>query len=412
MLSLDETEAAPITYTIKASKLARPKRHEIEKAYQRRKWYQDEETLSGAQPALEEGLHVVKTDKHSYRPQDVSGKEARSVRSGDKISPLPPTIESSEHLYYLPIYQIGLVDLERVQDSDEYSFRIRSRPPAIVAECPSQGVFVTNDLNPQRRASKGMANAAIRCVGDEDIENIRIRGAGQMTVRWTEQEESRSPIHHVIRDIEFNVTEVQREVNAETALETISRDVHMSASLASRRLSTAKDVATSHNHNVSLALRHSVPGTHEVQILTIEDGLHNIYHPDIDQARLMYQVQDLPTASFSQHQPLPRSGDHLLMKENSSVALVILVNKDRNAKEAIVEISYEPEPGTKHIATTQKISVSQDVLKHTVAGPGTYALHQVTAGRCQGLVRGLTSLTIKEVPPPTARVEYIAERDW
>lgn len=399
---LDRPEAPYQSKSAKASKLVRPKRHEIEKAYQRRKWYQDEETHVEEDLSPSDAVSTSKGSPQPYASHDRVAKETRSVRSGDKISAMPPTIGSTETLYYLPVSETGLIDLLRIQDTDDYDFRIRSSAPVVIAECPSQGRFVAKDT----------AAVASRCIGDVDLETIRIRGAGTMTVRWTTQAGGRAQQQHVIRDIERDMTGVHPDASQDIAsLGPGSIQEQSSSSGSFRRLGAAKVDAVTHERDVSLSLSHTFPGTHEVTILAIEDGLGNVHHPDVKGAKLVYHVQDLPTAQFSPTS-LPRGADHLALKENSTVSLLISATKDRNAQDVIIEIQYAPEPGTKHVATTRKIKVNENPFEHVVSEPGTYSIHRVTAGLCQGLVKGLTSLTVREVPPPTARVEYTAERDW
>jgi hypothetical protein len=384
-------------FTISAKDLDHPKKAATEKAYKQRKWYEDEDVVVEAS--------IAGSDAEQLRIRDQPNQIGRSVKADDKFSALPPAIRSGENLYYLPVKSTGVIDLLGVKDHDDYGFTVKStNGPVIVAECPSAGHFVESPETSVSKKKKKTSGPVVRCVGDSDVETVRIKGAGPMTVRWAVTKQGGATTQHVRRDIERDTPKVQADGQDDAEKQISKRQLNLKA---------PRIDSTPYERNVPLTIDHSEPGTYEVQVLSVEDGLHNVHHPDVEKAKLVYQVQALPTAGFSPRQPAAsRKGSHLFMKENANVTLIIEVKKDVNAKEAVIELQYEPEPGTKHLARTENLTDSRNVFGHTVYRPGTYTLRQISAGRCQGSVKGLASLVVQEVPPPSSRIEYTAERDW
>lgn len=389
----------PTVHTIKANKLERPKRHKIEKALKRRKWYQDEEALLDEKSSRNEG------DRANVIVQ-VGGaqKDGRpSVRAGDTVSALPHEMEPSESIYYLPISEVGLVDLVRVQDRDKYDFRIRPSSPVIVAECPSQGHFV---LGSGLKSSETQT----RCIGDIDHESVVLRGTGPLALRYTVSKHGHTtPEEYVLRDI--GQTRITGSTEETSGVMSAGQAPNSNVERVLRRLTEGNEFGAAQNHVVDIPLRHNQPGFYTVEISSLYDGLGNFHYPTSQETKRSYQVQTLPVAKFN----LRRSGstgDQVFIKENSTAILHLDIDKDSSADDATIQIRYDPEPScADSISSIETVRTKLHRYNYAVSKPGTYTIQEVLAGKCKGSSAG-SMVTVIEVPPPESRIEIVPEHDW
>ena len=392
-------ETGPTVHTIKANKLERPRRHKIEKALKRRKWYQDEEESLDEKSARSDG------EKASSNVQlGGTQREGRpSVRAGDTVSALPQDMEASESIYYLPISEVGLVDLVRVQDRDKYDFRIRPSSPVVVAECPSQGHFV-------RENGSKASETETRCIGDIDRESVNLRGTGPLSLRYTVSKQgSAVPEEHVLRDIEQSPA---TQVTEDTSKAVLAGQVpNSNVDRLLQRLTEADDLGAAQNHVIEIPLQHNQPGFYTVEISAIYDGLGNFHYPASQETRRTYQVQTLPVATFN-HRRSGSTGDHVFMKENSTAVLHLDIDKDSSANDVLIQIRYDPEPScTDTTSSVETVRTKLRSYSYAVSKPGTYTIQQVLAGKCKGSSAG-SVVTVTEVPPPQSRIEIVPEHDW
>jgi hypothetical protein len=392
-------ESGPTVHTIKANKLERPKRHKIEKALKRRKWYQDEEESLDEKSPRHDGERANTNVQLGGTQRD--GRP--SVRAGDTVSALPQDMEPSESIYYLPISEVGLVDLVRVQDRDKYDFRIRPSSPVVVAECPSQGHFVGG-------SGIKASETQTRCIGDIDRENVMLRGTGPLALRYTVSKHgSTTPQEYVLRDIEQSRMTQSTEDTSRAILAGQAPNSNVERVL--RRLIEADDLGAAQNHVVEIPLQHSQPGFYTVEISAISDGLGNFHYPAFQENKRTYQVQTLPVAKFN-HRRSGSTGDHVFMKENSTAILHLDIDKDSSADDAVIQIRYDPEPScADSTSSVETVRTKLQSYNYAVSKPGTYTIQEVLAGKCKGSSAG-SAVTVTEVPPPQSRIEIVPEHDW
>ena len=387
--------------------MLKPKKHEISSALKHKQWYQDEESESTPD---EEPSPLQIDDKPcagqicDADDQRRSGIQSRrpSIRPGDKTAGIPASMEDTQRLYYLPVKETGMVNLVRIQDQDSYDFRIQHNRPVIVSECPSEGFLF--DKN-GKSDSKPTSDLQMRCVGDQDVVDMQVRGAGSLSVRWRVTKRGAAPQEHLVQNI----------IPETTCADGVACSAISSSSEADKALMipNAQFSAVPHSHIVSLPISHTESGTFDVELHTIEDALHNIYHPDTVHAKQSFQVQRLPAARFALNQELQHTGENVLVKENATVALHIYIDKDDSAGRAIVQLEYVPDPedvGSESFKETLQVDGKR--YDHRVSRPGTYHIRGVEAGHCKSRSDVLSSVHVKRVPSPTAQVDVTSVHDW
>lgn len=373
----------------------------------------------------------------------------RSVKPGDKVSSLPRTIEPSQTIYYLPIKEPGWVQLERVQDADESDFRIRKTSRhALVIECPSEGKMlgVVEDERAEekdgdektkarsvlkkalfkgdhalaKRTASGPTAGGIhhRCVGDDSVVKMRVRGVGELHVGWLIREgkgkDSKVIEEGVIQGIQHSdPVSVGANARGEPLL-LKDKDERAAATggqvvLANKEKQLAVDRKVSFNaaaetHDAFLPIPHRQLGRYEVEFLNVTDQFGNFLRPAQTQSTV-FEVHPLPVVSFTNFCAQPR---RLKLQQNGTVSLPIIMPGARHSPDGTtrVRISFKPSTdGDEASAWEREFEMEGKSLAVPVGQPGTYSIEEANSPYCRGVVNEPATCVVEAVPVPKAEVK-------
>lgn len=391
--SLEEQDATPESIrSVKIKQLVKPKRHEIEKALKHQRWYQDDvqDTYTNAE---EEADKQISNGEHLTPAANVI---RGSVKSGDKASSVPRSINPSQRLYYIPVSEIGLFDLRRVQDSDNYDFRLLSNTNVLITECPSEGYFTdrTSDL-----IVSGADRTHMRCLGDSDIVDVHVRGAGSLSLEWSLSQRGGSTHRYIV---DASGDEADSSTEKQGAIVPIDlKVVQLGHNLAS--------TGRVRSHDIPLPIEHRTAGIFDLNIISVADSLHNIHYPSSKDTQRTYYVQHPAEAWISSSMQKPDG--RVIVKENASVTLTIKTKHDSMVQNATTRLDFRPTEGSGLDPWSRQLVVHGNQLDYQVSDPGTYSLHSVEARSCPGRVIGTTEIQVVFVPPPEVKVALSSVHD-
>ncbi|KAJ9093059.1 hypothetical protein QFC21_006552 [Naganishia friedmannii] len=371
----------------------------------------------------------------------------RSIKPNDKVSSLPHSIEQSQTIYYLPVTQPGWVQLERVQDADESDFRIRKTSrQALVVECPSEGrmLGVVDGEGVGEKEGKGKAGKTLklslfqgdhaivkrtassttvggihhRCVGDDDVVKMRVRGVGELQVGWLTREgkgkESKVIEEGVIRGIQLADPACVGANGPGNSLLIKDKSERAAATGSQVVLARkAKHLATDRNvpnnnfaaqtHDAFLPIPHRQPGRYEVEFLNITDQFGNFLRPPQTQSTV-FEIHPLPMVSFTNYCAQPRT---LRLFQNRTVSLPIIMPGARNPDGTTkVKISFKPNDGDDTATAWEKdYEMEGKGLSVPVGRPGTYSIEEANSLYCRGIVNEPATCVVEAVPVPKAEVK-------
>lgn len=380
---------------------------------------------------------------------DRPGVKKPSIRQGDMTSGLPKTLELGQKIYLVPVNKPGLIQIRRIHDQDGLLFRLGAgmgngggEDYALVIECPSQGVILPpggaegrTDEDKKKwpviglkglKKKVGAEDLEKRCVGDEDVVDMLIKGVGSMQVDWSisERGNNKKEQKGTIDGIESSSSLENRGLLS--ALENSDSLVKQDQALDLFHKYHSPKHTRAQSHTVSLPVAHDTPGIYDVSLHTIRDSYYNELKFDslatTGHTTRSFQVYSRPTVSFStkcsQTNPLK-------LQYGQKIGLPILtVKRDMEDPKLLAKIHYEPLPGgggegdkTKDTPWTREIDLtgnsgSKTGINYDVDRPGTYTIEHVEGEFCQGVVREPSVCIVEGIPLPSAMVRMESLPGW
>lgn len=362
-------------------------------------------------------------------PESYNGAHIRrSIKPNDKISALPRSIESSQTIYYLPIFQPGDVQLERVQDADESDFRItKTSRHALIIECPSQGRIVGVEGEEQgTQTESGWKKALIkaaeqkvdsvrhRCVGTDDVVQMEARGVGDLKVGYLIRE-GKGKDKRVVEEGVLSGIQSDASTLASPHQPLLLKDKPDDADDAGRQIAlrSSKTALTvdrilpvinaAETRPVRLPISHRQVGTYQVEFLNVTDSYGNFLRPGHTEA-LTFEVHALPVVSFSNHCAQPRA---LRLLESGSVSLPIIMPGSRQVPDGITQVKVAYKPVNEAVFTPwEKVyEMEGKSLAVEVRQPGIYTIENAESSYCTGVVNEPATCVVEAVPVPKAEVK-------
>lgn len=356
---------------------------------------------------------------------------SRSIKPSDEVSSLPRSIDPSQTIWYLKIYQPGSITLLSVQDADGSVFRIqKTSRTALVIECPSGAEILGIEGESKEPESKWKnvlvkrekedSHVRHRCVGSDDVVQMSARGVGDLKIGYLIREGKgkdrrvieegvlsgiqtdafnsaslRQPL--LLKDKPEGTVEANRQValrNSETAL-TLDRNLQVANSAATLPL--------------RLPIAHRQVGTYTIELLNVTDSRGNFVRPSHSEA-ITFEVHALPVVSFTNHCAQPRT---LRLLENGTVTLPIIMPGAPQVPDGTtkVKVAYKASFGDQ--AWQREYEMEGKSLAIEVGQPGIYTLESAESAHCAGIVNEPATCVVEAVPVPKAEVEMTSlSNEW